>query len=129
MPPNVLQKSAGSNSRRWNERMTQPLKAWYAVATPHEDIRKGRLSEAVFAANVLAVVQGTAPEVYLHPEEFFRNTYLTSGLSTVLNRVAGAQRRGGETGDRIIRGCEFFDFRGGESRGERTADGGTTDRV
>jgi len=47
------------------------LKPWYAIATPHEDIRKGRLAEAVFAANLWAVVQGTAPEVYLDPEEFF----------------------------------------------------------
>lgn len=82
--------------------MSATLKPWYAIATPHEDIREGRLAEAVFAANVWAVVQGTAPEVYLDPEEFFRKTYLTSGLSTVLNRVAGALVRGGETGDRII---------------------------
>ncbi|RJQ08781.1 MAG: ATP-binding protein [Bacillota bacterium] len=82
--------------------MSETLKPWYAVATPHEDIREGRLAEAVFAANLWAVVQGTAPEVYLDPEEFFRKTYLTTGLSTVLNRVAGALRGGGETGDRII---------------------------
>jgi hypothetical protein len=82
--------------------MSETLKPWYAVATPHEDIREGRLAEAVFAANVWAVVQGTAPDVYLDPEEFFRKTYLTSGLSTVLSRVAAALRRGGESGDRII---------------------------
>lgn len=82
--------------------MSETLKPWYAVATPHEDIREGRLAEAVFAANVWAVVQGTAPEVYLDPEEFFRKTYLTTGLSTVLNRVASALHRGGESGDRII---------------------------
>ncbi len=82
--------------------MSETLKPWYAVATPHEDIREGRLAEAVFAANVWAVVQGTAPEVYLDPEEFFRKTYLTTGLSTALSRVAGALLRGGETGDRII---------------------------
>ncbi|MFB3855489.1 MAG: ATP-binding protein [Vicinamibacterales bacterium] len=82
--------------------MSETLKPWYAIATPHEDIREGRLAEAVFAANLWAVVQGTAPEVYLDPEEFFRKTYLTSGLSTILNRVAGALRGGGESGDRII---------------------------
>ncbi|GAB4247437.1 MAG: DUF499 domain-containing protein [Acidobacteriota bacterium] len=82
--------------------MSETLKPWYAVATPHEDIREGRLAEAVFAANLWAVVQGTAPEVYLDPEEFFRKTYLTTGLSTVLRRVAGALSGGGESGDRII---------------------------
>ena len=82
--------------------MGEMLKPWYAVATPHEDIREGRLAEAVFAANLWAVVQGTAPEVYLDPEEFFRKTYLTTGLSTVLSRVAAALRGRGESGDRII---------------------------
>jgi len=81
--------------------MTNTLKPWYAVATPHEDIRKGRLDESVFAANIWAVVQGTAPEVYLDPEEFFRKSYMTTGLSTVLSRVAAALE-GGEAGDRII---------------------------
>ncbi|GIW42343.1 MAG: hypothetical protein KatS3mg076_2920 [Candidatus Binatia bacterium] len=78
------------------------LRPWYAIATPHEDIREGRLAEAVFATNLWAVVQGTAPEVYLDPEEFFRKTYLTTGLSSVLSRVAGALSGGGEAGDRVI---------------------------
>ena len=43
--------------------MGTELRPWYAVATPHEDIRKGRLEEAVFAANLWAVVQGDAREV------------------------------------------------------------------
>jgi hypothetical protein len=82
--------------------MSESIKPWYAIATPHEDIREGRLAEAIFAANLWAVVQGTAPKIYLDPEEFFRKTYLTIGLSTILNRVTGALRLGGETGDRII---------------------------
>jgi len=82
--------------------MNEQLKPWYAIATPHEDIRKGRLDEAVFAANIWAVVQGTAPEVYLDPEEFFRKTYMTVGLATILRRVANALQDGGESGDRII---------------------------
>lgn len=77
------------------------LKPWYAVATPHEDIRAGRLEESVFAANIWAVVQGTAPQVYLDPEEFFKKSYMTVGLSTVLDRVAKSLQ-GGEAGDRII---------------------------
>lgn len=82
--------------------MTQSIKPWYAVAIPHEDIRAGRLEEAVFAANVWAVVQGTAPAVYLDPEQFFRKTYMTAGLATVLKRVATALQGDGEGGDRII---------------------------
>ncbi|MDE2644924.1 MAG: DUF499 domain-containing protein [Bacteroidota bacterium] len=82
--------------------MSEVLKPWYAVATPHEDIREGRLAESVFAANLWAVVQETAPEIYLDAEEFFAKTYLTTGLSRILNRVTNALRGGGETGDRII---------------------------
>ncbi len=82
--------------------MSETIKPWYAIATPHEDIRKGRLDESVFAANIWAVVQGTAPEVYLDPEEFFRKTFMTVGLSTILKRVASALRGDGESGDRII---------------------------
>ncbi|MEJ5376501.1 MAG: hypothetical protein WHX93_07975 [bacterium] len=42
--------------------MSETLKPWYAIATPHEDIREGRLAEAVFAANLWAVVQGMTPQ-------------------------------------------------------------------
>jgi len=82
--------------------VTDILKPWYAIATPHEDIRKGRLEEAVFAANIWAVVQGTAPEVYLDPEEFFGKTYMTTGIGTVLSRVSNALAGEAESGDRII---------------------------
>jgi hypothetical protein len=82
--------------------MIETLKPWYAVATPHEDIRAGRMEEAVFAANLWAVVQESAPTVYLDAEEFFRKTSMTVGLRTVLNRVAGALRGHGESGDRVV---------------------------
>src|SRR6266852_3690987 len=82
--------------------MSTPLKPWFAVATPHKDIRKGLLDEAVFAANVWAVVQETGPEVYRDPEEFFRKTYLTNGLATTLSHVARALGGAQDAGDRII---------------------------
>ena len=82
--------------------MSTTLKPWYAVATPHEDIREGRLDEAVFAANIWSVVQSTAPEVYLDPEEFFHKTYMTNGLATTLSHVARALSGGKDAGDRII---------------------------
>jgi len=82
--------------------MSAPLRPWYAIATPHEDIREDRLEEAIFAANIWAVVEGAAPEVYLDPEEFFRKTYLTNGLATTLSHVARALSGGKDAGDRII---------------------------
>ena len=48
--------------------VTAAPRPWHAVATPHADIREGRLDDAGFAVNVWAVVQGTAPELYLNPE-------------------------------------------------------------
>ncbi len=74
--------------------MRGALKPWHAVATPHEDIRAGRLEEAVFAASLWAVVQGSAPRVYLDPEEFYGKTYMTMGLGTALSRVSAALQGG-----------------------------------
>jgi len=82
--------------------MAEALKPWYAVATPHEDIRTGKLDEAVFAANIWAVVQGTAPDIYKEPDEFFGKTFLTEGLSSILKRVASALNGAVDSGDRII---------------------------
>jgi Swt1-like HEPN len=86
------------------ERTTKdaPLRPWHAVATPHEDIRKGRLDEAVFAANIWAVVEKSAPNVYLDAEEFYRKTWMTEGLAEVLKRVAAALGGRRDAGDRII---------------------------
>jgi uncharacterized protein DUF499 len=82
--------------------MSTALEPWYAVATPHEDIRKGRLDEAIFAANIWAVVDGTAPDIYLDAEQFFRKTYLTTGLVKMLTRVAEALAGAKDAGDRIV---------------------------
>jgi len=82
--------------------MDEVLKPWYAVATPHPDIREGRLDEAVFAANLWAVTQNEGPEVYLDPEQFFRKTYMTEGLKSLLQRVAKALSGEADAGDRII---------------------------
>jgi predicted AAA+ superfamily ATPase len=84
--------------------MSEILKPWYAAATPHEDIREGRLDESVFAANLWSVVSGDpeTPAVYRDPEEFFRKTFMTAGLATVLQRVAGVLQGGADSGDRSV---------------------------
>ena len=78
------------------------LKPWFEVVTPHEDIREGRLSESIFAANLWAVVSGTAPDVYLDAKAFFEKTYLTKGLQNVLGKIARALSGKADTGDRIL---------------------------
>ncbi len=82
--------------------MISALKPWFAVATPHEDIREGRLSEAVFAANLWTLVQGSAPEVYVDPAAFFAKTYVTAGLANVLRKVAHALSGAADAGDRLL---------------------------
>ncbi len=83
--------------------MTTPnLLPWYAVATPHDDIQKGRLSEAVFAANLWAVVQNIAPEVYCDAEAFFAKTHLTQGLTNVLRKAGRALTSSLDAGDRLL---------------------------
>ncbi|MCU0784170.1 MAG: DUF499 domain-containing protein [Verrucomicrobia bacterium] len=82
--------------------MLETLKPWFEVAKPHEDICKGRLSEAVFAANIWAVAQKTAPDIYLDPEAFFSKTYITGGLKNVMKRVGASLSGEAEAGDRIF---------------------------
>ncbi len=58
-----------------------PLKPWYKVITPREDLRDGRpLDASEFAVHLDHVRDGRAPEVYQNPEEFFERTYLTKNL-------------------------------------------------
>ncbi len=63
------------------------MKPWWQVATPHKDIREGRLDEAVFAADLSDVVQEKGPIDYRDPEIFFRKTYLTKGLENLIGNV------------------------------------------
>lgn len=71
-----------------------PIKPWYKVATPREDLREGRpLDAAEFAVHLDHVRDGRASEDYQDPERFFDRTYLTKNLtllgSQVLRRLSG----------------------------------------
>jgi len=76
------------------------LPPWWQVTTPHKDIREGRLSEAIFAADLGDVVYGNAPLEYQDPRIFFQKTYLTQGLKNLLGNVL--LRLGGGKADPII---------------------------
>ncbi len=82
--------------------MTNTLKPWYEVAIPHEDIRASRFDEAIFAANIWSVVTGSAPKIYIDPEEFFKKTYMTDGLKAIMERVSKSLSGGSDSGDRIV---------------------------
>lgn len=63
------------------------MRNWFDIIRPHEDIRKGNFNEAIFAADLGDVHAGRAPVDYNDPYTFFKKTYLTDGLQTLLHRV------------------------------------------
>jgi hypothetical protein len=76
------------------------LKPWRTVVRPHPDVATGRYVAAEFAANLADVVAGKAEPEYGDPIEFFRRTYLTEGLVSLL---ANALRRlSGQGGDPVV---------------------------
>lgn len=71
-----------------------PLKPWYKVVTPRQDLRDGRpLDASEFAVHLDHVRDGRAPEDYTKPARFFDRTFLTSSLrelgSGVIRRLSG----------------------------------------
>lgn len=76
------------------------LPNWWQVTTPHKDIRAGRLSEAIFAADLGDVVHRKAPVEYQDARLFFEKTYLTLGLKNLLENVLS--RLSGRKGDPVI---------------------------
>lgn len=77
------------------------LKPWRDIVTPHDDVAKGNYQRAEFAADLWRVyedAQGTAPE-YADPVEFFRRTFVTAGLKTLLS--SALKRLSGQGGDPV----------------------------
>src|SRR5205814_1931294 len=60
------------------------LKPWRDVVTPHPDVASGNYQEAEFAADLWQVFKGNAATEYRDPREFFRRTFLTSGLRDLI---------------------------------------------
>ena len=76
------------------------MKTFTQVAFPHEDVREGRLTMDVFAADLSRVAKGEAPPDYQDPDIFFKKTFLTKGLQNILNLAKA--RLEGRTGDSTI---------------------------
>lgn len=71
-----------------------PLKPWYKVVTPREDLREGKpLDASEFAVHLDQVRDQRAPDVYRLPQQFFERTYLTKNLTglaaEVIRRLSG----------------------------------------
>ncbi|MEU4608694.1 Swt1 family HEPN domain-containing protein [Kribbella sp. NPDC023972] len=70
------------------------LKPWREVITPHVDVISGDFSASEFAADLHMVSRGEGSEEYVDPVEFFRRTYLTTGLRDLMTRAV--KRIGGD---------------------------------
>ena len=78
------------------------LKPWTQVVTPHNDILEGNLDSSTYAASLGSVVRGddTCPRVYRDAREFFKATYMTKELKSLLEGVLRGLN--GEKGDRVL---------------------------
>ena len=71
-----------------------PLKPWYKVVTPREDLREGKpLDASEFAVHLDQVRDGRANADYQNPVRFFERTFLTTNLrglaAEALRRLSG----------------------------------------
>jgi hypothetical protein len=92
---------------------TAPIKPWVEVAALHPDVLAENFSEDIFALDLGPLADGNAnvPAVYRDPEHFFRTSYLTKGLRSLLQDVLS--RLEGGAGNRVLK--LMTPFGGGKS--------------
>jgi predicted AAA+ superfamily ATPase len=76
---------------------TAGLTPWREIVTPHPDVASGRFKQAEFAADLWQEFVGEGEEEYRDPVQFFRRTYLTTGLDLLLTNAL--RRLPGSGGD------------------------------
>ena len=80
--------------------VTGSLKPWREVVAPHRDVASGGYQQAEFAADLWQVHLGEGTDEYRNPVEFFRRTYLTESLKSLLS--GAMQRLSGRGGDPVV---------------------------
>ena len=73
------------------------MKTIFDLCTPRADVRAGRAKDEEFAADLSRVVNETAVPEYADPAIFFKYTYPTRGLKTLLETVG--RRLSGKGGE------------------------------
>jgi hypothetical protein len=93
--------------------MSTALKPWIDVAALHPDVLSEHFSEDIFALDLgpLADRNPNVPAVYRDPQHFFRASYLTKGLRSLLEDVLS--RLQGGAGSRVLK--LMTPFGGGKS--------------
>jgi hypothetical protein len=86
---------------------------WVEVAALHQDVLAENFSEDIFALDLGPLADGNknVPAVYRDPEHFFRASYLTKGLHSLLQDVLS--RLEGGAGNRVLK--LMTPFGGGKS--------------
>ena len=82
---------------------TPLLKPWVEAVALHPDVLAEHFSEDIFALDLGPLADGNphVPAVYRDPEQFFRASYLTSGLRSLLHDVL--ERLAGGAGSRVLK--------------------------
>ena len=101
----VFEEQARSERRRGagttvESQATSSLKPWREVVNPHQDVASGGYQQAEFAADLWQVHLGEGTDEYRNPREFFRRTYLTESLKSLLS--GAMQRLSGQGGDPVV---------------------------
>jgi len=93
--------------------MSAAIKPWLEVVTLHPDVLSEEFSEDIFALDLGPLADGNpnVPAVYRDPEHFFRASYLTTGLRSLLKDVLS--RLEGGAGNRVLK--LITPFGGGKS--------------
>ena len=101
-----------SRSQASPQSQTMP-KPWVEIVSVHPDVISENFSEDIFALDLGPLADGSksVPAVYRDPEHFFRVSYLTKGLRSLLEDVLS--RLSGGTGNRILK--LLTPFGGGKS--------------
>src|SRR5438093_1100464 len=89
------------------------IRPWVEVVSLHPDVLSVNFSEDIFALDLGPLADGNpnVPVVYRDPEHFFRASYLTSGLRSLLEDVLS--RLSGGAGNRVLK--LVTSFGGGKS--------------
>lgn len=65
----------------------EKLPSWREIIEPHPDVAQGKYKNAEFAANLADVARGEGAFEYRDPVEFFARTYVTAGMSGLLEQA------------------------------------------
>lgn len=94
---------AGAKQKNIGVLNTKPitgLSSWRDIIAPHPDVAQGRYKNAEFAADLAQVARGEGAYEYRDPVEFFARTYVTEGMTGLLEQ--SLRRVCGKDGEPVI---------------------------